>query len=130
MAAVWNVVKMFFGATYVTLCAAGVIIGIVCVIKMTIEDKRNVKKVIATKAALNELLENTGSPARYDTCYSDWKWALSYDESPEENAIAHMEHAIELYNEYLKGGGDPNFIEDVDQLFDMERQTWLQSIEN
>lgn len=41
-----------------------------------------------------------------------------------------MKRAIDLYKDYLNGGGDPNLIKDVQQLLDMEREAMIKSFEN
>ena len=46
---------------------------------MLVNDKRNVRKLKATRQKLNDRLEETGSPARYYPKYYDWEWSLQYD---------------------------------------------------
>lgn len=82
-----------------------------------VNDKRNVRKLKATRQKLNDRLEETGSPVRYYPKYSDWEWSVQYDESPEENAINYMERVITAYEDYLKNGGDPGRINDVEDCF-------------
>ena len=87
--------------------------SLITVTYMLVNDKRDVRKLKATRQKLNDRLEETGSPARYYPKYSDWKWAINYDEDPTEAATEFMERTLKRYNDYLAGGGDPKKVIDV-----------------
>ena len=92
------------------------ILSLAAVTYMLVNDKRNVRKLKATRQKLNDRLEETGSPARYYPNYSDWTWVMNYDEDPTEAATEFMERTLIRYNEYIAGEGDPKRIIDVMQF--------------
>ena len=100
----------------IILIAIAAIPSITAVTYMLVNDKRDVRKLKATRQKLNDRLEETGSPARYYPKYSDWKWVINYDEDPTEAATEFMARTLKRYNKYISGGGDPKKVIDVKQF--------------
>lgn len=83
----------------------------------TIQDGVEGKKIRALESELNEKLKAAGSAAVYRCRYEDWKYMISYDESPFAEACKYMRKTIAEIERFIASGGDGGKITDVEDVY-------------
>lgn len=107
----------FFFAFLTTAVVCFLAMRLIAGIIGTIQDKVESKKIRALEGELNEKLKATGSTAVYRCRYEDWKYVISYDESPFEEACKYMRKTIAEIERFIASGGDGGKITDVEDVY-------------
>lgn len=74
-------------------------------------------KIRKLEKALNDKLHEAGSKAVYQCHYSDWKYVMSYDESPFEEARKYMRKTIAELDLFIRSGGNAEDIATVEDVY-------------
>lgn len=97
-----------------------VLFGIIFLIT-EIESRIEAKKIRKLEKALNDRLHEVGSKAVYQCRYEDWKYVMSYDESPFEEACKYMRNTIAELEWFVSSGGNAQDISTVEDIYSLNR---------